>query len=310
MQAVEQSSTTFSDATISDLIGLYINDVGQMRTLGTTHLYALKALQRRNIGAITASKLQSSDIIAHCRERQAAGVCPATVNQDITYLRGPLKMARIMWGIPATEAAIVEAMPLLTKLQLVGKSKPRDRRPTQEELDLLIAHFKKQNGHWRTRTPMDVLTEFAVLSGRRISETCRLRWEDLNEQDRTCLVRDLKDPKRKKGSGNHGTFPLLGRAWDIVMAQPKVEGEPRIFPYNSKTASGRYTLAKRKLGIKNLRLHDNRRECASRMIEQAYSVPEVMCVTLHKNPQILMRTYMRLNPADLHKGPAAKRSAQ
>lgn len=259
MQAAENCNTPLPDATISDLIGFFIRDVGAMKTIGETHGYALKMLQKLPIGAKVARTLQSSDIIQHCRDRQAQGVCPATVNQDITYLRGPLKMARIMWGIPASEAPIVEAMPLLQKLQLVGKSKPRDRRPTQEELDLLIAHFRKQNGHWRTKTPMDVITEFAVLSGRRISETCRLRWEDLNETDRTLLVRDLKDPKRKKGSGNHAEFPLLGRAWDIVMAQPRIEGEPRIFPYNSKTCSGRYTLAKKRLGIVNLRLHDNRR---------------------------------------------------
>jgi hypothetical protein len=33
-----------------------------------------------------------------------------------------------------------------------------------------------------------------------------------------------------------------------------------------------------------------------------------MLVSLHKNPTILLRTYTKLKPADLHKGPAAKRN--
>ena len=298
------------ETTVSDLLGLFIRDVGEMQTFGVTHLYSLRALQRRPIGAKIAAKLTSTDFIEHCRERQEEGVCAATINQDISYLRGPLKMARIMWGIPASEAPLLEAMPLLKKLHLVGKSTPRERRPQPDEIERLLTYFRERSGHHRAKIPMETITRFQIASGRRISETCRLLWEDLNIEDRTILVRDLKDPKRKKGTGNHAEAALLGESFDLIMAQPRIPGEPRIFPYYSKSISVAYTVAKKKLGIKNLRLHDSRRECASRMIEAAYSVPETMLVTLHKNPTILMRTYTKLRPKDLHKGPAAKRGKE
>ena len=274
------------------------------RALGASQTYTLKLLERSPIGAVKASELKAVDFIEHCRTRRAANINAATVNQDMTYLRVVLKYAADAWDMPVNLAAWEKAKPQLVRQQLIGKSKARTRRPTQEELDRLIDYFRAQNGHWRTVIPMDVITEFSVLTARRISETCRIRWEDLNHEKRTCIVRDLKNPK---GKGEHGEFPLLGRAWDLVMAQPKVDGEPRIFPYNAKSAGARYTEAKRRLGIKGLRLHDNRREAISRMFEQGYNVPEVAKLSLHKNPSLLLNVYTALKPEDLHHGPASKR---
>lgn len=292
------------EPTVGDVLERYIEIVGKLRTFGATHLCAMRALQRFPIAKIDAKKLQPSDVIAHCRLRVEAGVMPATVNQDVTYLRGPLQMAKVGLGIDASAAPILEAMPMLKQLGLVAKSTPRERRPAPTEVARLIAYFEAQR---MCKIPMATIARFQIESGRRISETCRLRWDDLNVQDRTILVRDLKDPKRKKGSGNHAEAALLGKSFDIIMAQPRIPGEPRIFPYNSHSCSARYTEAKRELGIVNLRMHDSRRECASRMIEEGFSVPEVMLVTLHKNSAVLTRTYLKLKPADLHLGPAAKR---
>lgn len=125
-------------------------------------------------------------------------------------------------------------------------------------------------------------------------------------EKRTCLVRDLKNPK---GKGYHGVFPLLGRAWDIVMAQPRLTDKPseRIFPFNPKTCSARYTLAKAALGITGLRLHDSRRHKFSGMLEQGYSVAQVQQVSLHTNANILLGSYVTTDPASVHNGPAAMR---
>src|SRR5678815_2352612 len=88
------------------------------------------------------------------------------------------------------------------------------------------------------------IIRMSVLTARRISETCRPRWSDIDHEKRTCLVRDLKNPK---GKGFHARFPLLGEAYDIVMAQPRHDGEDRIFPFNPKSVGARYTAMKNKL---------------------------------------------------------------
>lgn len=280
-----------------------------------SHLYTLRRLQKAPIGARKALELKKGDIIEHCKTRRASGVLPQTINQDVTYLRGPLKFAGSAWDDceDVSDAAIAAAMPMLKKYSLIGKSRPRDRRPLQEELDIILAFFDEQNKLKRTKTNMRVVVEFALLTARRISETCRLRWGDVNGADMTCIVRDMKDPKQKKG--NDHEFPLIGRAWDIVMAQPRETDDPneRVFKYNPKTCSQRYTLAKKVLAkrhpglFENLRLHDCRREAASRFIEghesfggEAHSIPQAMVLTGHKNPNVLTRTYMKLNARDLH----------
>lgn len=292
---------------MGELIHRYLKEMNDLKAFGYTHRYALERLAREQIGAIAATALTAQDVIEHCRRRRMI-VCAATVQQDVTYLRGPFKIAKMMWKVDVTTKPLDDALPMLQKWNLIGKSRPRTQRPTEEQLVQLTEYFRKQNQHWRTRIPMDVVTEFQVASSRRISETCRIRWDDLDHENHCVLVRDMKDPKKKEG--NHRKVFLPPRAWAIIMAQPRIDGEPRIFPYNPKSASGRYTLAKKALGIKNLRLHDNRRECATRLIEQeGYSIPEAMLVTGHVSAATLTRVYMALKPESLIRGPLAKRRA-
>ena len=277
--------------------------------MGASHVYSLRLIQRSPLGAKLPEEVKAVDFLDHCKRRRSAGVKPQTVNQDMTYVSGMLKYALEIWEQPGAEqayAAYRKAKPQLVREQLVGKSQPRDRRPTPEELNALLAHFAlapKKNR--RDIIPMVPVVKFSYLAGRRISETCRILWADLDHEKRTCLVRDLKNAK---GKGFHDTFPLLGEAWDIVMAQPRTSD--RIFAYNAKSCGAKYTRAKNALGIKNLRLHDNRRHCFSHLFEQGYSVPEVQKVSLHRNPTILLKNYTALKPEDLHLGPASKRAPQ
>lgn len=304
----------FAPYTVAWILQRYIEEmptISQAKAVGQTQLYTMWRLQRSPIGAKDARKLTKADIIDHCKARRAGGAQPQTVNQDITCMRTPLKFAGSAWDDceEVSDAPIVAAMPFMKKYDLVGKGKPRERRPTQDEIDRLLAHYDVQAKHKKTKIRMRDVVEFSLLTARRISETCRLRWGDVNGEDMTCIVRDMKDPKNKVG--NHHEFPLIGRAWDIVMAQPRRNPnypDERIFPFNSRSCSASYTEAKKKLGIENLRLHDNRREAASRFIEghesfggEKHSLPEAMVLTGHKTPTILSRTYVKLRAKDLVK---------
>ncbi len=295
---------------IAYMIEQFIADRNQPggRSIGLSHFYTLRTVQKSPIGSKMLNEVRAADYLNHCKMRKAAGVTPQTIAHDIGYLSGAIK-----YGVEILEtkdadlayAAYRKAIPQLKKEQLIGKSMPRDRRPTPEELERLLAYFAIEPKKPRANIiPMVPVVRFSYLAGRRISETCRILWADIDMEKRTCMVRDLKNAK---GKGFHDTFPLLGEAWDIVMAQPKV-GE-RIFPYNAKSCGAKYTIAKNKLGIVNLRLHDNRRECFSRMFEAGFGVPEVQILSLHRNPTILLKNYTALKPEDLHKGPASKRLA-
>lgn len=294
---------------IAMMIERFIADRNQPggRPLGLSHFYTLRTIQRSPFGAKLPEEVKAVDFLDHCKRRKASGVAPQTINQDMTYASGMLKYAVEIWEQPGAElayAAYRKAKPQLVREQLIAKSQPRDRRPTPEELERLLAHFAQEPRKPRKNIiPMVPVVKFSYLAGRRISETCRILWADVDMEKRTCMVRDLKNAK---GKGFHDTFPLLGEAWDVVMAQPRVSA--RVFPYNAKSCGAKYTLAKKALGIENLRLHDNRRHCFSGLFEQGYSVPEVQKVSLHRNPTILLKNYTALKPEDLHLGPASKRA--
>lgn len=92
--------------------------------------------------------------------------------------------------------------------------------------------------------------------------------------------------------------PLLGRAWDIVKAQPREDY--RIFPYNTGTIKQLFYDAKLKLGIPDIRFHDMRREAASRLFEIGFTIEEVAQVTGHKNLKTLWTVYREIYPESLH----------
>ena len=301
---------TYADGSIADWIEKFIRDRNQPggRPIGTSQKYTLRQIQRATIAAKHHAEIKAVDFLNHCKARRASGVLPQTINQDMTYLSGVLKYALEIWEIDSAQgayAAYRKAVPQLKKEQLVAKSQPRDRRPTPDEIAKLLTLFEQPPKKMtRNFIPMVPVVKFSYLAGRRISETCRITWADIDHERRLCTVRDLKNAK---GKGFHDTFPLLGEAYDIVMAQPKVS--ERVFPYNPKSCGAKYTLAKKKLGIVNLRLHDNRRHCFSTLFEQGFSVPEVQKVSLHRNPTILLKNYTALKAEDLHRGPASKRAA-
>lgn len=298
--------------TVSDLIERYINDseLPGARPFGVSKKYTLRMLQRMPIGAIVARDLKQMDIVNHCRSRRAAGIHAATVKHDFTEIRITLRTAQELWEIPGVSLEpCAKAVHTLKKEQLIAKSMPRTRRPTPEEMALIMegAHERMK---WRTtKIPLPDIYEMAWITGRRISETCRIMWGDIDHEKRLCYLRDLKNAA---GKGFHAWFALRGRSWDIVMAQPRRTDDPKelIFPYNSQSCGAAFRAVCDKKGIKGLRLHDHRRECFSAMFEDGFTVPEVQLQSLHFDAKTLLTNYVSLAPESIHLGPASKRMTQ
>ena len=272
-------------------------------------MYGMRAIQCDSLAKKNVCAIKAADYVDYGRRRIADGVKPSTVNHDMSGIRVVLRHAMEVWEMDeVTLVAWQRAKTQMDKQGIVGKSAPRDRRPTPEEETQLRAHFTKQNEGRYSETDMVDVFDFQLASGRRISETCRMRVKDVDQEKRLAWVYNLKNPK---GKGYHAQYPLLGKAWEIVKrridAMSNPHPEARVFPYNAKTCSQRFTLAKKALGIENLRLHDSRREALSRLFEAGYSVPQVQKVSLHTNPSLLLGTYTKLPPDDPHRGPAGNR---
>jgi len=145
--------------------------------------------------------------------------------------------------------------------------------------------------------PMWDLIPFAIGTAMRLDEIINLKWADLNEVDRTIIIRDRKHPRAKKG--NDQEVPLLGDTFDIVKRQPRNEKEPRIFPVTEGTVSSIFPRACKELKIVDLRFHDLRHEGVSRLFERGYQIHQVALVSGHKDWKMLAR-YTQIRARDLH----------
>ncbi|XPF92669.1 tyrosine-type recombinase/integrase [Colwellia sp. RE-S-Sl-9] len=284
---------------LSTLLDLYIEDIHLWDKTGRTKRYVIQMLRDCEIAKIQSNRLKTSDLIQHCKLRLNAGAKPATIYHDVCYLRAVMKKAQPVFDIDANEIIFNEAIPTLIDMGLIGKSDRRTRRPTLIELDKLkegLALRQNQKPNGNVRIPYLDILEFSILTCMRIGEVCKLKWVDLNEEHKTIIVRDRKDPRKKEG--NHMIAPLLGGSFDIVIKQNKAN--ELIFPYNSRSVTAGFQRVRNELGIEDLRYHDLRREGASRLFEQGYSIEEVAQVTGHRNLNVLWQVYTQLFPHKLH----------
>lgn len=279
-----------SHVTVGDLIDRYEREIGPVKPFGRNKAATLKLINA-GLGKESIATLTPERIVRYITEdRKVQGVTAAI---DLTYLKGVLRVARALWKVGVVPGVVEDAREILKYMGLASRSNERDRRPTADELNKLRKWFAARS---ETLT-VDHIDFILSSCFRPPSEVTRLRWEDLNENDKTILIRDRKDPRKK--IGNNQTVPLLGDSFAIVQRQPRT-GE-YIFPVNGKSWSSLFPRACRELGIVGLVLYDLRHEAISRLVESGkYTIPEMMLVTGHKEPKQLMR-YTQLRAKDLHR---------
>lgn len=282
--------------TTGALLKRYLDDPTLGAKAGRTKRYVIQMLIDCDLSDIMLTDLSVNNIIEHCRHRHAAGAGPATLSHDVTYLASVLDAAKPVYGIDYTNNPAKDSRATLTQMGLIGKSQRRSRRPQSDELERMMEGLKARSEKAGSKIPFCDILEFSILTCMRIGEVCKIRWDDIDENQRAALVRDRKDPRKK--TGNHMLVPLLGKAWDIAMRQPKTDD--RIFPYNATSVTAGFQRVRGALGITDLRYHDMRREGASRLFEAGFSIEEVAQVTGHRSLNVLWQVYTELYPKSLH----------
>lgn len=277
--------------TVGKLIERYVEEIGPVKPFGRNKADVLNKLKEW-LQDVPIADLTPDRIVKYIRdERHIRGVTAAI---DLTYLKGVLRVALALWRYPVHPPIVDDARELLRYMGMLERSNERDRRPSQDELTRVKAWL---TAHSSALLPVHL--DFLIASAMRPSEMAGLRWSDLNEADRTIVVRDRKDPRKKVG--NNMTVPLLGDAWTIINGMER--GEGRIFQVNVSTWSSIFPRACQQCDppIVDLRLYDLRHEGISRLIEMnKYSIPEIMLISGHKDPKQLMR-YTQLRARDLHR---------
>jgi integrase len=266
---------------VGDVIQKYIDE---FKPDGRSKTFDLNKLMTRDIAKFNVHKLTAKDLIAHIRERNKE--CqPQTAQNDLIWLNTVIATMRGVIDLDTDLTIFESAREVLRREGLIAKSTQRERRPTPHELWKLSRHF---HGSYMLH-----IMWFAIYSARRQNEIVKLRWEDLNETDRTIWVRDLKDP-RKKGVKKKCKLPKS--AFKIIQKQPRIGA--LIFPLNGRTIGANFTRACKLLEIDDLHWHDLRHHATSNLFERGFSIQQVQLVTLHSSWATLQR-YCNMNAADL-----------
>jgi integrase len=284
-------------ATLADLIDKY-NET-QAKLPGKTKAATL-AMLKRDLGKVKLSSLSAIVLRDFIDRRTEAGAGGVTIAADLSFLSAVLKWGRHARQLDIPERLALEARGSLKHRGLNTRGQERTREPTDEELARLYAHWQASP---RQIIDMTTVCRFALASGMRLGEICRIEAADVDATARTVIIRDRKDPRNK--AGNDQTVPLLADAWAIVAPLlPAAEGG-MLFPYRADSVSTAFTRACAQLGIVDLHFHDLRHRATAQFFRMGLDIPRVALLTGHKT-WAMLRRYTDIKPADVHAAIAAK----
>jgi len=289
-RAIRGEHFSQGDTTLAALIHRYSEEFSGISGWGRSKAADLQRIKTYPLAARDAIGIKSRNYQEHVLWRRKT-VAASTAAQDLIWIRQVLKAARSSWGMEIDIGQLDDAVQHLRSTRIIGDSEKRDRRPSAQELARLDEEFSRQDGQDRVSFSMRDIMWFAIHSCRRQDEITKLLWDDLD--DRTIMVRDLKDPKARKISKR---ARLTKAAREIIDRQPR--RAPQIFPVKKAAIARRWQRACDRLGIDDLRFHDLRHEGVSRLFEAGYQIQHVQQFSLHSNWATLQR-YTQLRPEDV-----------
>jgi len=191
------------------------------------------------------------------------------------------------------------AIAVCRQQQLAGRSLVRTRRPTQDELDRIIAAADD-----RPQAQIDLGAVVRVLSvlPLRLGELMGIQWDDIDRERRTVVLRQRKHPDRRVKESSVDVVPLINfrgvDTFDLVAGRPRYMGSP--FPYKTTSVTSAFADTVMRLGIQDLHLHDLRAHALSSLLEAEVPIPQVALISGHRNWKVLARVYARIDPASVH----------
>lgn len=273
------------DPTLGEVIDQYNRE--KMRQHGKTKTQVLRTIRASDLAELRCSEVTSPALVAYVK---SLATTPQTRGNYVAHLASVFTVARPAWGYPLDEQAMKDARVVLVKLGLVSRSKQRDRRPTLDELNRLMAHYQVSEAKRRDSIPMQRIILFAIFSTRRQEEITRVVIEDLDAEHRELIVRDMKNPGEK--IGNDVRTLLTPEALALIQLQGRTKGA--IWGGNSDSISTSFTRTCALLGIEDLHFHDLRHEGISRLFEMGWTIPQVAQVSGHRSWNSLKRyTHLR-----------------
>jgi integrase len=281
--------------TLKAVVDRYELEIWPEKRWGSSKANELDVL-RRDLGARLLADLTQPVILAYVRGLK---ITPGGVTTRLSYLREALRTARDLWGVRVPLAELDGAISSAKRMKLAGKSNVRTRRPTQAELDAVIAYAE---GQTRSVIDLGAIVRVLAILPLRAGELLGIEWGDLDTKRRSALIRSRKHPDARVREKNDQEVPLISfkgvDTFALIADRPRYMPSP--FPYKRVSVTAAFSMAALRCQIKDLHLHDLRAHALSSLLEAGVPIPQVALISGHRNWKTLARHYARIDPMAVH----------
>lgn len=176
-----------------------------------------------------------------------------------------------------------------TSVKKPEKAQPRDRRPTDNEIDrlLLACGYDGSSNLSTAQSRVGSAILFAIETAMRAGEICALRSEDVDIDRRIVRVTAAVRGARKTMKGR--VVPLSDEAIRVLQQLPK--GMNTIFGLTPAILDALFRKAKGRAMVEGLHFHDFRREALTRMVAKGVEVMTLAKISGHADLRILQSVY-------------------
>ena len=187
--------------TLADLLRRYEVEVLPRKRSADREVYMLRVILRDPVARLSLHLLTTTEI-AKYRDHRLALVKSDTVRRELAIVRHCIEVARKEWGFMLPSNPVQQV-----KMPRAGN--PRERRAYPGELEKLLEACKASSCRW-----LPAVIQLAVETGMRRSELLAMRWDDVDLEARTVVLRNTKN-------GFPRTVPLSTRALNVIKDMPR-----------------------------------------------------------------------------------------
>lgn len=259
--------------TLLECLERYRDEVSSKKKSHEIEKVYIKTLSNCALAQLFMSQV-GGESVAKYRDERLEKVSRTAVRHELSLLSHLFTIATKEWGMTGLVNPV-------SQIRRPAPNKSRDRRPTEEEIDLLIESSPES---------LKNIVLFALETGMRRGEIVGMTWDLVDLKKRTVTLPETKNGEKR-------IVPLSTEAVRILsVLERKSDKVWTLQAPNSITHA--FKDACKAAGIEDLNFHDLRHEATSRFFEKGLNPMQVAAITGHKTLQMLKR-YTHLKAEDL-----------
>jgi integrase len=254
---------------LGDVFDRYAREVSPKKKGGRWEVIRLEKLQKDKIAKIQLGRLATSDF-ATWRDARLKEVQPASVIREMQLMSSVLSTARREWGLISSNP--------LSDVSKPRKPPPRDRLPTQDEIDTML-HCAGSDLEKATARAFHAF-RFALETAMRAGEVAGLEWERVDLDRRVARLIHTKN-------GRPRDVPLSTKAVALLEALPNADP---VFGLSSRQLDVLFRKSRDKANVVGLTFHDSR-HAAITALSKKLDVLDLARMVGHSDIRQLMTYY-------------------